>query len=177
MQNPEVNMNSKINADELAVIALGGNLAGDYPSVEAALQAAVDRLHGVGFEPVAVSRWWRSAAWPDPSDPPFLNGVVLARTAWGPLEALEALHLLEERFGRRRASPNAPRTLDLDLIAFGRRIIDEPGLILPHPRAAERYFVMGPLAEIAPHWRHPVLNAIASALAEAAVIGRDAVPL
>jgi 2-amino-4-hydroxy-6-hydroxymethyldihydropteridine diphosphokinase len=169
-------MNSTINADELAVIALGGNLAGGYPSVEAALQAAVDRLPGVGFEPVAVSRWWRSAAWPDPSDPPFLNGVVLARTSWSPLEALEALHLLEERFGRRRTSANAPRTLDLDLIALGREIVGEPGLILPHPRAAERYFVMGPLAEIAPHWRHPVLNAIASALAEVAVIGRDAVP-
>ncbi|MDB5459612.1 MAG: 2-amino-4-hydroxy-6-hydroxymethyldihydropteridine pyrophosphokinae [Caulobacteraceae bacterium] len=169
-------MDQPINADQLAVIALGGNLPGENSSVAAALQAAVERLPALGFEPVRVSRWWRSAAWPDPSDPPFLNGVVLARTALSAVEALAALHRLEAGFGRERASPNAPRTLDLDLIALGRQIVDSPALALPHPRAADRYFVMAPLAEIAPHWRHPVLNATAQALAQTATIGRDAVP-
>jgi len=169
-------MEAQINADELAVIALGGNLPGAFGSVEDQLQAAVDRLPGVGFQPVAVSRWWRSAAWPDPAGPTFLNGVVLARTDWSGPEAMAALHALEARFGRQRSTRNAPRTLDLDLIALGRQVIDDDGLLVPHPRAAERYFVMGPLAEIAPDWRHPTLNATARTLAEIAPIGRDAAP-
>ena len=81
------------------------------------------------------------------------------------------------RFGRGRAGPNAPRTLDLDLIAYGRQVIEAPGLILPHPRAAERRFVMGPLAEIAPGWRHPLLNRTAAELAASATVGVDAAPV
>ena len=78
---------------------------------------------------------------------------------------------------RTRGAPNAARTLDVDLIAYGREIIDEPGLIVPHPRTAQRRFVMGPLAEIAPDWRHPVLGETATALAAKAEIGADARPL
>jgi 2-amino-4-hydroxy-6-hydroxymethyldihydropteridine diphosphokinase len=163
------------NDPDLAVIALGGNLAGAYPSVQAALEAAVAGLGGAGFEVLATSRWWRSAAWPDPADPPFLNGVALARTALGPEAALEALHRLEAAFGRDRSAPNAPRTLDLDLIALGRTVMDGPP-VLPHPRAAERLFVMGPLADIAPGWRHPISGETAEILASAAKIGQDAVP-
>lgn len=170
-----MNASAPINADQLAVIALGGNLPGAYGSVEAALQAALERLPALGVEPVRVSRWWRSAAWPDPSDPPFLNGVALARTALPPQAVLAVLHDLENTFGRARGAANAPRTLDLDLIAHG-RIVLEGQLVLPHPRAAERYFVMGPLAEIAPRWTHPVTGKTASELAAAAPIGRDAVP-
>jgi 2-amino-4-hydroxy-6-hydroxymethyldihydropteridine diphosphokinase len=171
-----MNVDELINADELAVIALGGNLPGSQDSVAAALRAAVAQLPMAGFQPIRISGWWRSAAWPDPSDPPFLNGVVLATTNLSAEEALAALHRLEAVFGRERTTANAPRTLDLDLIALGRTVTNSGGLILPHPRAAERYFVMGPLAEIAPGWRHPVLNATAHALAQTATIGRDAVP-
>lgn len=163
------------NDPDLAVIALGGNLAGAYPSVQAALEAAVAGLDGAGFQVLAASRWWRSAAWPDPADPPFLNGVALARTKLGPEAALHALHRLEAAFGRGRSTPNAPRTLDLDLIALGQTVMDGPPA-LPHPRAAERLFVMGPLAEIAPRWRHPITGESAEILASAAKIGQDAVP-
>ena len=169
-------LDEQINADELAVIALGGNLPGAYGSVEQALEAAVAQLPQAGFQPVRTSRWWRSQAWPDPAHPAFLNGVVLARTNLTPDGALAALHRLEAAFGRARSAANAPRTLDLDLIALGRAVIDSEALKLPHPRAADRYFVMGPLAEIAPRWRHPVLSATAQALAQTATIGRDAVP-
>ncbi|MEI9891511.1 MAG: 2-amino-4-hydroxy-6-hydroxymethyldihydropteridine diphosphokinase [Caulobacteraceae bacterium] len=168
-------MKPPINADQLAVIALGGNLAGEYGSVAAALQAAAGRLAGVGLEPVRLSRWWRSAAWPDPADPPYLNGVALVRTDLSAPDAMAALHALEAEFGRARSSPNAPRTLDLDLIAHGRTVLDGP-LVLPHPRAADRYFVMGPLAEIAPDWRHPVSGKTALDLSETARVGRDAAP-
>jgi 2-amino-4-hydroxy-6-hydroxymethyldihydropteridine diphosphokinase len=169
-------LDEQVNTDQLAVIALGGNLPGRYESVRAALEAAVARLPTLGLHPVKVSGWWRSSAWPDPSDPPFLNGVVLARTDLSAEAALAALHRLEEAFGRARTAPNAPRTLDLDLIALGRTVIRTPDLVLPHPRAAERFFVMAPLAQIAPDWRHPVLNDTAQALARTAAIGRDAVP-
>ena len=89
---------------------------------------------------------------------------------------MEALSRLEALFGRVRKRPNAPRTLDLDLIALGRRVIDQPDLKLPHPRAHLRRFVMGPLAEIAPDWRHPVLGQTAQDLAGVAEIGADATP-
>jgi 2-amino-4-hydroxy-6-hydroxymethyldihydropteridine diphosphokinase len=169
-------MTADPNDPHLAVIALGGNLSGDYPSVALALAAAAGRLPEAGFTVKAVSRWWRSAAWPDPNDPPFLNGVVLATTDLEPEQALRELHAIEVAFGRDRGKPNAPRTLDLDLIALGRTVLDGPPLILPHPRAAERLFVMGPLAELAPNWIHPVTGATAEQLASSAKIGQDATP-
>lgn len=93
------------------------------------------------------------------------------------MAAMTALLGLETEFGRRRGRANAPRTLDLDLIALGRTVLDEPDITLPHPRAHERAFVMGPLAEIAPDWIHPRLGATARALAAQARVGRGAEPL
>jgi len=168
-------MKLDLNAPDLAVIALGGNLPGAYPTMALSLAAAAARLPEEGFQVLRVSHWWRSAAWPDPADPPFLNGVVLARTALEPEDALRALHRIEAAFGRNRSAPNAPRTLDLDLIALGATVLEGP-IVLPHPRAAERLFVMGPLAEIAPAWRHPISGETAEKLASAATIGQDAVP-
>jgi 2-amino-4-hydroxy-6-hydroxymethyldihydropteridine diphosphokinase len=84
---------------------------------------------------------------------------------------------IEAQFGRERGLANAPRPLDLDLIAYGDLVEAGPDLILPHPRAADRRFVMGPLAEIAPDWVHPVLGQSAQALFEQASIGLDAEPI
>ena len=164
------------NLDELVVVGLGGNLPGGFDSVEALLEAALQRLPGAGLPVLACSRWWRSAAWPDPSAPQYRNGVALIEPRLGPQATLAALLTVEAAFGRRRGEPNAPRTLDLDLIAHGREVIEAPGLTLPHPRAHERLFVMGPLAEIAPGWRHPSLGVSAADLAAAAPVGRDARP-
>jgi 2-amino-4-hydroxy-6-hydroxymethyldihydropteridine diphosphokinase len=163
--------------DEAIILALGGNLAGDYPSLQALLEAAVLALPSAGLRVVRRSRWWRSAAWPDPTAPAYLNGAALVETTLSPRQVLAAALELEGRFGRRRGAPNAPRTLDVDLIAYSWRVIDEPGLAVPHPRAHERRFVMGPLAEIAPDWTHPTLGATAAALAAAAMVGLDADPI
>ena len=165
-----------MNLDEAVIIAMGANLAFQGRSVQAVLEAACDRLWAEGMKPLARSRWWRSSAWPDPSQPLFLNGVALVETDLDPAAVMAALQHVEAAFGRQRSQPNAPRTLDLDLIAYGRRIIDEPGLTVPHPRAAERLFVMGPLAEIAPDWRHPALGRAARDLAAQASVGTDARP-
>ena len=102
------------------------------------------------------SSLYECPAWPDPADPPFVNAVAEIDTALAPEPLLAALHAIEAGFGRRRSQRNAPRTLDLDLIAYR----DETqaaadGLVLPHPRLSGRAFVLAPLAEIAPDWRHP----------------------
>jgi 2-amino-4-hydroxy-6-hydroxymethyldihydropteridine diphosphokinase len=123
------------------------------------------------------SGWWRSAAWPDPRGPEYRNGIALVEASQPPEALLASLFAVESQFGRRREQPNAPRTLDLDLIAYGRCVLQTPGLILPHPRAHERLFVMGPLAEIAPAWRHPVLGRTAAELAATASVGTDATPI
>lgn len=170
-------MKDAFDPDEAMVVALGSNLAFAGAQPREILEAALTCFPEEGLVVVKRSRWWRSAAWPDPTAPGFLNGVVLVRTGLDPHAVLAALLRVERRFGRDRSAPNAPRTLDLDLIACGRTILDAPGLTLPHPRAAERRFVMGPLAEIAPDWRHPILAVSAAALADTASVGGDATPL
>ncbi len=156
------------------IVALGSNLTGEFLSCHALLDAAGARFAGVGLPILRQSGWWRSRAWPDPSQPDYLNGVALVETALGPAEVMARLLALEAAFGRRRGEANAARTLDLDLIAHGRRVMDEPGLTLPHPRAHERLFVMGPLARIAPGWVHPIVGETAKELAGRATIGRSA---
>lgn len=160
--------------DSAVIVALGCNDKGAWASCREALEAALARFRFEEIDVVARSSWWSSLAWPDPTDPPFLNGVVLVRTAHDPHQLMAALGRIEDAFGRQRSLRNAPRTLDLDLVAYGRASGDLDGLILPHPRAADRLFVMGPLAEIAPDWVHPTLGGKADALAQTASIGRDA---
>lgn len=158
------------------VVALGSNLAGRYGSSEALLEAALARFPAVGLKILRRSSWWRSAAWPDPMGPEYRNGVALVEASAGPGEVLAALLRIEAALGRERGERNAPRTLDLDLIAHGRTVLDTPELTLPHPRAHERLFVMGPLAEIAPGWVHPMLSRTAAELAGQANVGTDAEP-
>lgn len=169
-----MNKISQAKSGESVVIALGSNLAGTHASCEALLEVALAAFPGHGLTVLARSGWWRSAAWPDPTGPAYINGVVLVETSLTPRETLAALHAIERAFGRERHEVNAARTLDLDLIAHGRLIIEEPGLHLPHPRAHERLFVVGPLAEVAPDWRHPVSGEEAATLAATASVGRDA---
>ncbi|NEX92919.1 2-amino-4-hydroxy-6-hydroxymethyldihydropteridine diphosphokinase [Caulobacter sp. 17J65-9] len=163
--------------DQAVVVALGSNLKGDQPSIEALLEAALDRFAPEGLTVVDRSSWWRSAAWPDPTGPAYLNGVAIVETGLKPLQVLAVLRRIEGAFGRRRGEPNAARTLDLDLIAHGRTLLLTDELVLPHPRAADRRFVMGPLAQIAPGWTHPETGATAADLAVSATVGRDAAPV
>jgi 2-amino-4-hydroxy-6-hydroxymethyldihydropteridine diphosphokinase len=168
-----VGITPDVDLDQAVIVGLGCNDKGAWRSCTEALEAALARFRAEGLDVVARSSWWASQAWPDPSDPPFLNGVVIVRTELDPHATMAALGRIEEAFGRARTRPNAPRTLDLDLVAYGRLTGDLDGLILPHPRAAERAFVMRPLAEIAPAWRHPA-GGEAGALAASAAVGVDA---
>jgi 2-amino-4-hydroxy-6-hydroxymethyldihydropteridine diphosphokinase len=167
-------LNEYANLDDVVVVALGSNLPGDYRDVPALLEAALEALAAHGLTVVARSDWWRSAAWPDPAQPAYTNGVAIVETALGVRETLLQLHAIEAAFGRERGETNAARTLDLDLIAHGRAVTDGEGVAVPHPRAHERLFVMGPLAQIAPGWVHPVLGVTATELAATARVGADA---
>jgi 2-amino-4-hydroxy-6-hydroxymethyldihydropteridine diphosphokinase len=100
--------------------------------------------------------------------PPFLNAAAAGETTLAARALLDALLAVERERGRERPHPNAARTLDLDLVLFGDGVIDEPGLVVPHPRFRERRFVLEPLAEVAPRMVDPVTGeTIAELLARA----------
>ena len=101
------------------------------------------------------SGFYRNPAWPDPRDPPFINGVALVSTSLPPAALLDVLHEVEAQFGRTRHAPNAPRTLDLDLLDYNGLVQAGPPS-LPHPRMQDRPFVLVPLKDVAPVWHHPV---------------------
>ena len=122
------------------------------------------RLSSVGISVLRRSRWYTSQPVPPSGQPWYVNGVAAVETALAPMALLDALLALEAQFGRRRGVPNAARTLDLDLLDHdGTQCIGER-LVLPHPRLHERRFVLAPLAEIAPQWRHPRLKKTAAEL-------------
>jgi 2-amino-4-hydroxy-6-hydroxymethyldihydropteridine diphosphokinase len=138
-------------APETAYIALGSNL-GD--SVEI-IRLAFTLLQALSDVPLLRSSLWRTNPVDcPPGSPPFVNAMagLSVRSDETPPSLLHRLQTLEQEFGRQRGPiQNAPRLLDLDLIAFGARTLQLPDLILPHPRAHLRRFVLQPLAEIAPH--------------------------
>ena len=152
------------------LIALGANLpAPDGTPPLGTLRRAAAALGELpGLRLVALSRWIRTPPEPPvPGAPDFLNGVArLAGDAGDPAILLAALHRIEAGAGRARPFPNAPRSLDLDLIAIDDLVRGPPAPdpVLPHPRAHLRRFVLQPLAEVAPGWRHPLLGRTAEAL-------------
>jgi 2-amino-4-hydroxy-6-hydroxymethyldihydropteridine diphosphokinase len=135
-------------------IALGGNIPSRAGGAAETIIAALEWLvrTDVGIED--CSALYRTRAWPDPSHPSFVNAVARIATTRPPRELMQLLHDTETVFGRTRSVRNAPRTLDLDLLDYEGRTEDGPPT-LPHPRMTTRSFVLVPLAEIAPNWRHP----------------------
>lgn len=160
------------------LIATGSNLDSTTSTSLETLMSAVKLLESHGMANVRVSRWRRSPAYPAGSGPDFVNGAVACESPLTPDEALRALKSIELELGRTSARRWSPRVCDLDLIAYdemvapnraelekwiayGDRAGDLPPpemLILPHPRMQERAFVLAPLADIAPDWRHPLFG-------------------
>lgn len=140
----------------LATIALGANIPSPAGPPEATLGHAADRLAALG-RLVARSSLYSTAPVGFAHQPRFVNAAVVLNTQLSPRELLQALLHLELCFGRNReASPaNGPRTLDLDILFYDDLVLGESGLEIPHPRLAERAFVLVPLQEIAPNLRDP----------------------
>ena len=130
----------------LAYVGLGANLGERETALRSAL-AAIRRLPGTRV--TRVSPLYGSAP-VDAGGPDYLNAVAELTTTLAPQALLEALQTIERGAGRERPYRNAPRTLDLDILWFGGQVIDSPALTVPHPRMAERAFVLRPLADLAP---------------------------
>lgn len=159
--------------DNSAAIALGANLNGPAGTPAQAVIKALAAIEACGLRLSAISRLWATPA--VPSGPDYVNGCALVQTDKGPEQVLEILHEIEGHFARKRDGRWAARTLDLDLLGHGRRVLPDAKtqaewvalppaehikrtpdrLILPHPRLADRGFVLAPLAEIAPWWQPP----------------------
>ncbi|MBV9570665.1 MAG: 2-amino-4-hydroxy-6-hydroxymethyldihydropteridine diphosphokinase [Alphaproteobacteria bacterium] len=147
----------------MILIGLGANLPSPAGPPAATINAALSTLGKRGIEIAALSRLYGSLAWPNPADPPFVNAVAWIRTGLAPESLLVELHSIEQACGRLPGARNAPRPLDLDILDYDGRV--EPGPPrLPHPRMQDRAFVLVPLAEIAPNWRHPLSDRSAAEL-------------
>lgn len=160
------------------IIALGANLPSGAGDAAGALRKALASLHDQPrLQVVSASRIWRTPAFPAGSGPDYANAAAVIRTGLAAPDLLACLHGIEARFGRDRSTGRwSARVLDLDLIALDDLILPDPDtlrrwialppdrqrtetpdrLILPHPRMQDRGFVLAPLAEIAPGWRHPL---------------------
>ena len=163
----------------MILIGLGANLPHPkYGWPLSVCEAAISTLNCIEIRVVRRSRWYESEPVPPSEQPWFVNGVAEVATALEPVELLERLHGVEAAFGRVRRQANEARVLDLDVLAYGRRIT-APGEspILPHPRLADRAFVVLPLAELVPDWRHPVSGLSASDLAARLSAGQTVRPL
>lgn len=160
------------------LLGLGANLpSARHGSPRETLLAALAALEAACVRVVARSRWYDSAAWPDPSQPRYWNAVAALETALDPVALLALLHRVEDGLGRARGVRNAPRTVDLDLLDYEGLVRNgRGGPILPHPRMAERGFVLLPLRDIAPDWRHPVTGASVDALISALPAEEDVRP-
>lgn len=138
------------------LIGIGANLSPDgYGSPREGCEAAIEGLADHGIDVIAVSRWYETAPVPASDQPWFNNAVISARTTLTAAEALAVLHKVEAGFGRVRTVRNAARVLDLDLLDYDKKTINQDGMTIPHPRLHERAFVLLPLRDIAPEYRHP----------------------
>lgn len=148
-----------------AYIGLGGNVGDRAGNLERAVAALRDDCD---VDVVVVSAFRETEPVGYRDQPPFLNGVVAVETALPPRALLDRLLAVERALGRERSGPRfGPRTIDLDLLLYGAETVEEPGLTVPHPRLAERRFVLEPLVELDPQLVLPDGRAVRELLAEA----------
>jgi 2-amino-4-hydroxy-6-hydroxymethyldihydropteridine diphosphokinase len=142
------------------LVGIGANLPHPvHGSPLGTCEAALEALARTGLRIIRRSPWYRTAPVPASDQPDYVNGAVEVETGMDSTALLALLHRIEAEFGRVRKERNAARTLDLDLLAYGGEVrAGSDGPILPHPRLHERAFVLLPLRDVAPGWRHPRLG-------------------
>jgi 2-amino-4-hydroxy-6-hydroxymethyldihydropteridine diphosphokinase len=134
-------------------IALGTNLGDRLANLKTAIDAISLKLRVLAQSPVYETQPWGYSA-----QPAFLNQVIRCMTTLSPQDMLGYLKRLEVTLGRTPTFRNGPRVIDLDILFYGRQVLNTPELTIPHPRLAERAFVLVPLADLAPRLKHPVLR-------------------
>ena len=149
----------RVQTEVEVLLGLGANVGDPL----AQLTLATERLARTGSI-VTVSSVYLSEPIGYSDQPDFHNLVLSTRTQLSPAELLTAIHQIEHALGRTRPFPNAPRTIDIDILSFGDLVLDTPELTLPHPRMHRRAFVLVPLIEIAPDWVHPIFRKTATEL-------------
>jgi 2-amino-4-hydroxy-6-hydroxymethyldihydropteridine diphosphokinase len=137
----------------LVYIALGSNLGNRAGNLQAAIEALEPEVHSLKCSAV-----YETPPWGYSDQPQFLNQVIEAETNLTPIALLDYLKKIEVQLGRQETFRFGPRIIDLDIIFYDSEVIDSPPLIIPHPRLAERGFVLMPLADLAPDFRHPILG-------------------
>jgi 2-amino-4-hydroxy-6-hydroxymethyldihydropteridine diphosphokinase len=137
-----------------AYLLTGGNEGDRYLY----MQQARTNIELICGRLLQVSSVYETAPWGKTDQADFLNQVLLVETILEPKALLEAVLYIEEKGGRKRTVRNAPRTMDIDILFYNRLVLEKPGLSIPHPRIADRRFVLEPLNEIAPWFEHPVLG-------------------
>ncbi len=155
----------------MILVAVGSNLPGPdgQPPLETCIAAVAAMGEIAGLKVITASPWYRSAPISKIAQPDFCNGIVRLEGEIGPTPLLLALQQIENDFGRQRGITDAARSLDLDIIDLNGTIRAISPVILPHPRAHLRAFVLRPLMDVAPGWRHPTLRrGVASLLADLA---------
>jgi 2-amino-4-hydroxy-6-hydroxymethyldihydropteridine diphosphokinase len=139
---------------KLAYLSLGSNLGGR----ERMLARALELLAAPDLRVRRISPVYETEPQDLKSQPWFLNLVAEVETELFPRQLLARVQRIERELGRKRTTPKGPRTMDIDILLFGNFVIDTPELVVPHPRMAERRFVLEPLAQMAPELRHPILK-------------------
>ncbi|WP_415304706.1 2-amino-4-hydroxy-6-hydroxymethyldihydropteridine diphosphokinase [Candidatus Pelagibacter sp. Uisw_090] len=141
------------NLANLAYLALGSNLGNKINNIE----IAKVELEKYKIKILKSSSNYISESWPDPSMPNYINTIIKIKTSLAPLELLKICNLIELKLGRVRVQKNSPRTCDIDIIDYDKKVLNEKNsqLILPHPRMSKRNFVLLPLFEVDKSWKHP----------------------
>ena len=163
----------------MILIGLGANLPSPrHGRPRQTLEAALGALVEDGIGVVRRSRWYESPPMPPSAQPMYVNGVAVVRTGLNPVALLAALHEIEVRLGRVRRSRNEARPIDLDILGY-HRVVRRRGAAprLPHPRLHERPFVLLPLREVAPRWRHPIDGRTVAAMIAALPVSSIAEPI
>lgn len=146
-------------------LGLGSNIGDRLQNLQAAITALEPEVHPLECSPV-----YETPPWGYLDQPNFLNQVVMAETELSPGELLRYLKEIEKDLGRQDSFLNGPRKIDLDIIFFDDAVIDSPPITIPHPRMDDRGFVLLPLADLAPEFKHPVLDlSVQDMLAQVAV--------
>ena len=135
-------------------LLIGGNTGNRLAN----LRQATELINTIAGEVTGQSAVYETSAWGKTDQPSFLNQALELKTSLAPLALLDELLEIEKTMGRHRDEKYGPRNIDIDIIFYGDRVVDEPGLKLPHPRMQQRRFVLVPLREIAGDWVHPVLK-------------------